>query len=465
MALDVLIAVLERGEYLSDALESLSDGAEKSGKRRDFSQEQKRIAKVGGKEDRQEKHRQAYIKKVTKGVVERAIELDFRLNVIASKKIKRMHPIVRNILRLGAYELLYMDSIPSSASVNECVKLAKRRGQARASGLVNAVLRKLAVVSEIRENEDAERPILQSPSNLKNKSKLSFQLSICYSMPKWIVQKWVDRFDAEQTEEMLRAFLQEKPLTVRVNQSQISVKEMQEMFARTGIRAERIADVPMALVLYRGDGISVTEMPGFAEGLFYIQDISSMQVCTMAGIRQGESVLDVCAAPGGKALHAADLVGESGTVEARDVSERKVRKIEENVRRCRFSNITTKVWNATELDEECVGKYDVVLADVPCSGLGVLGRKPEIKYRLTEEDVRSLAEIQREILECVQAYVKPNGRLVYSTCTISEKENEEQTAGFLKRHTEFEKVAEKQILPRTDYLGDGFYICVMQRKG
>ena len=437
-ALDVLLAVLERGEYLANAVDHLLNQAEGSGQRQRFSNE----SMTGVGKDKLKQYRQ-YVKRVTKGVTERAIELDFRLNRIASQKVKRMHPAVRNILRLGAYELLYMDSIPAAASVNECVTLAKRRGQARAGGMVNAVLRKLAASAQAFEKTD---------------------LSVRYSMPEWITQRWMSRFGGEQTEEMLKAFLQEKPLTVRVNRSRISMEAMQEMFTQAGIRTERIGGLPAALVLHRGT-VPITRMPGFAEGFFYIQDPGSMQVCVMADIRQGESVLDVCAAPGGKALHAADLAGENGRVEARDVSEQKVRRIEENVRRCRFSNISTKVWNAAVFDEDSTGKYDAVLADVPCSGLGVLGRKPEIKYRLTEQDILGLAQIQRDILECVHSYVKPGGRLVYSTCTISEAENEEQAADFLKRHTDFEKIAEKQFIPSTDAPGDGFYVCVMKRNG
>ena len=442
-ALDVLIAVLERGEYLSDAVEHLSGRTEGSGKRQPL-KEPKTGAENGAGEEKQRQHRR-YIKRVTKGVIERAVELDFRLNRIAAKKVRRMHPVVRNILRLGAYELLYMDSIPASASVNECVKLAKRRGQARAGGMVNAVLRRLS-----------------APAQEFDKDAVS-DFSVRYSMPEWIVKAWVDRFGIARTEEMLRAFLQEKPLTVRVNRSRVSVAELQERLANTGIRTERIEEAPTALACCRGD--EMLHWPGFAEGLFYIQDVSSMQVCTLADIRPGERVLDVCAAPGGKALHAADLVGEHGGVEARDVSERKIRRIRENIRRCRFTNISAKVWDAAVFDEGSAGKYDVVLADVPCSGLGVLGRKPEIKYRLTEQDIFDLAQIQRNILECVHSYVKPGGRLVYSTCTISEAENEKQTAGFLKRHKEYEKIAEKQLLPRTDASGDGFYICVMKRNG
>ena len=421
-ALSVILAVTERHAYLKDALEQeLGSG--------------------------KAEHR-SYIGKVTRGVIERLIELDTRLNAITAKNIKRLHPVVRGILRLGTYELLYMDSIPPSASVNEAVKLAKAKGQARAAGMVNAVLRRVA---------DAPLPdfVITDPDTAAS-------LSVRYSMPEWIVGLWLKQFGSEQTKEMLAASLAERALTIRVNLSRGPVEELLQCFEAKGIRASRIPDKPMALSLPMGTNI--TALPGYPEGWFYVQDISSMSVCLMADIHLGEHVLDLCASPGGKSLHAADLTGSDGLVEARDLTPQKLERIEENQRRCGFSQIRTKAADATVPDPACVEQFDVVLVDAPCSGLGVLGRKPEIKYRVKPEDIEQLAVIQGQILTAAASYVKKGGRLVYSTCTLSDAENSGQIRQFVKTHPQYRISREELLLPQTGLPGnDGFYICVMNR--
>lgn len=393
-ALDTIINVLEKGEYMSGS----GNG---------------------------------YTGRVCRGVTERAIELDRRLGTISSMKIKRMHPVVRNVLRLGAYEILYMDSIPVSATVNEMVSLVKKRGQKRASGMVNAILRKVSgTVCE------------------ENQYK--------YSMPGWLYDR-LKAFYPDKADDICRTFLKEQLLTMRINTSVVTVERMEQLFKESGISYEAISET-----VYRiSDYESVEEIPGFEEGYWYIQNPSSTMPAKMADIRSGMKVLDMCAAPGGKTIHAADLCGSDGYVESRDISAKKVSRIRENIKRSPFSNIETKVWDATVFDEKSVETFDVVIADVPCSGVGVIGRKPEIKYRLKETDILQLVSIQKQILANASQYVKNNGRLVYSTCTILKEENSDQIKEFLNDNANFHLIEELQILPHDEW--DGFYVCVMEK--
>ena len=204
-------------------------------------------------------------------------------------------------------------------------------------------------------------------------------------------------------------------------------------------------------------------IPEFEEGLFYVQDLSSMKVAEAAEVKANDTVIDVCGAPGGKSIHIAQLLSGSGRVITRDVSEYKVSLIEENIRRHQVTNMTAEQWDARVSDKGSIGKADVVIADLPCSGLGVLRKKPDIKYRMQPEDIKSLIALQREILSTVHQYVKPGGRMIYSTCTIDAGENEENVAWFTANHKEFEVESMEQILP--DELGsDGFFIARLRKQ-
>ena len=422
-AVSVLLAVLERGQFLKDALDDVTGSKRLDGA-----------------------HGYGYLWKVTRGVTERAMTLDAMLGIFSVKSIKRMHPAVRTILRLGTYEILYMDSIPESASVNECVRLTKKFRQPRASGLVNALLRKVSRISHLEEKH------------------VDWDLSTRYSMPQWITDGWRKRFGKEVTERMLRTFLEESPLTIRVRTGRGSMEALQERFAKESIECQRVEGLPDALLILTHG--APDKLPGFSEGLFYVQDSASMHVCHMAEIRENEHILDVCASPGGKAFHAADLVGNGGSVLARDVSVDKVSRLIENQQRGNYKNVRTEVWDATVLDHHSFHRFDVVLADVPCSGLGVLSRKPEIKYRLKPEDIHDLKLLSGRILDTVSRYVKIGGRLVFSTCTVCSDENEEQVRSFLHKYPDFSIIREKQFLPGDSKTGnDGFYICVLKKNG
>jgi len=260
---------------------------------------------------------------------------------------------------------------------------------------------------------------------------------------------------------MLRNFLEEKPTSIRCNLHQISREDLKRKLAGEGVKAEEVPELPCALLISGYDYLGA--LPSFQEGDFQVQDISSMLVAERANPREGDYIIDVCAAPGGKALHLADKLRGTGMVQARDISDYKVGLIWDNIRRAGMENIEAVRWDATVLDEESVEKADIVIADLPCSGLGVLGRKSDLKYRMTREGEKELAALQRQILSQVWRYVKPGGKLVYSTCTINREENEENAAWFQAEYPEFRLVSEEQLLPGQQ-AGDGFYIAVFVRK-
>lgn len=377
-----------------------------------------------------EKQERAFITRVTEGTLERMIELDYILNQFSSVKVNKMKPVIRNILRMSVYQLKYMDSIPDSAVCNEAVKLARKKGFQNLKGFVNGVLRNIARNMDKVTYPDSENR--------------TASLSVRYSMPEWMVQEWLECYGDETTEKMLKAFLEKTPLYIRVNLEKITVEELKERLESQGMTVKQAPYLPYALQIENFDYLGA--VPEFREGLFQIQDISSMLVAEAAAPKEGALCLDVCAAPGGKSLHLAEKLRGTGLVEARDLTDYKAELIRENANRMGAKNITVEVQDACVRDEASVGKADLLLADLPCSGMGVLGRKTDLKYRMTKSQQKELSALQRQILDTVQAYVKPGGTLVYSTCTINREENEEN-AGWFAAHYPFEPVPLDDCLP------------------
>ena len=355
----------------------------------------------------------AFIKRVTEGTVERRIELDYMINRFSSVPVPKMKPLIRQLMRMSVYQLLYMDGVPDSAVCNEAVRLAQKRHFQSLKGFVNGVLRSIARNKEKVDYPDAEADWRRA-------------VSVRYSMPECIVALWENDYGRERTETMCAALLETTPVSLRMSE-QLS-KEEQDKLAQSwrgsGIACERHPYLPYAWRCKNVEGLS--RLPGFREGLVTVQDVSSMLVTECAGIKEGDFVVDVCAAPGGKSLHAACKLRESGQVEARDLSERKAELIREAVRRTKSENVSVKVWDARVPDPGAEGKADVLYLDLPCSGLGVLGKKRDIKYRVTEESLKELVDLQREIIAACWRYVKPDGVILYSTCTVHAAENEGQ---------------------------------------
>lgn len=363
----------------------------------------------------------AFLKRVTEGTIERQLQLDYVLNSFSKVPVNKMKPLIRNLLRMSVYQLLFMESVPDSAVCNEAVKLASKRGFQNLKGFVNGVLRNVA-----RNKETITYP--------SRETEPVRALSILYSCPEWLIEMWLEEYGADICERMVRQLLEIHPVTIRIEET-LPEEERKSVLAQLEEKARQLKAHPYLPYAYTVTGVEgFSNIPAFAAGKFTVQDVSSMLAVEAAGIHAGDFVLDVCAAPGGKSLHAASKAGESGSVEARDVTERKIELIEENKARLNQPRVTTRVWDAAVLDESMIGKADVVLADVPCSGLGILGKKRDIKYRITPESVEELTKLQRSIMDTVWQYVKPGGTLLYSTCTIRRAENQDMLAYITARY-------------------------------
>ncbi|HKL79772.1 MAG TPA: 16S rRNA (cytosine(967)-C(5))-methyltransferase RsmB [Mobilitalea sp.] len=408
-----------------------------------------------------EKQERAFISRLFTGTVKIYLTLDHVINQFASIPVRKMKPIIRNILRLSVYQLMFMDQVPESAVCNEAVKLTKKRGFAKLSGFINANLRNIIRGSATITYPDKE-------------IKPREYLEIMYSVPIWLVNKLLEQYSFDVVEAMLAASLKEKEITIRCNQSKLTPVQLKEVLITEGVTVEDSEYLEYAFKISDYDYLE--KLKSFNQGYFAIQDISSMLVCQVAQISENDFVVDVCAAPGGKTLHAAE---KAKRVSARDLTEYKLHLVEENINRLGIRNIETKVWDATELDSEIVGQADVVLCDLPCSGLGVLRKKSDIKYKLTQNQQKELVELQRTILGIAQNYVKPGGILIYSTCTVNKDENLDNRDWFLK-HYEFDPENLDVFLPdslqntdtKAGYLQliqgvqntDGFFLARMRRR-
>ena len=409
-----------------------------------------------------EKKERSFITRVTEGTLEHMMEIDYILDQFSKVKVKKMKPVIRNIMRSAVYQMKYMDSVPVSAACNEAVKLAVRKGFGSLRGFVNGVLRNVA--RNLAQIEYPTEPLKR--------------LSIQYSMPEWILNLWLKAYDSDVVEQMLQAFQRETPLTIRCNLRMVTPKQLKEHLEAEGVTVKVHPYLEYAFHISGFDYLG--DLESFQNGEFSVQDISSMLVSELAGPKEGDYVIDVCAAPGGKSLHMAEKLNGSGHVEARDLTEYKVGLIQENIERTGLSNVEAVQQDALIFDETSVGKADIVLADLPCSGLGVLAKKTDLKYKATKEGADSLAKLQREMLKNVQAYVKDEGKLVYSTCTINLAENMDNVHWFLNEYPEFElidihgslceelqkNVKENgciQLLPGV-HQSDGFFLACMKKR-
>ena len=449
--LEILEKVRENGTYSHIAVKEVLDRCEREGM------------------DRQQR---AFVKRLAEGVIERRIELDSVIRRF-TKKGTRIKPAIREILRMGVFQILYMDSVPDSAACNEAVKLAKAGGRREAAGFVNGVLRNVA-----REHAAEKKQRQNAPAGTGEEQDNSIgELSRRYSMPEWIVRSFRDEFGPIVTRMMLKSMLEERPMTVRFKTDRISPLTIIESLKSQGVKVRRAPYLPYAYIISEYNYLP--SLTAFRNGWIFPQDVSSMLVSEVAAPVKGEYVIDMCAAPGGKSLHIADKMGNFGEVEARDLSEDKVALIRENVRRAGIINVKPVQMDALVYDAASEEKADIVLCDLPCSGLGVISRKSDIKYRVTPEKISSLVELQRMILRNAAAYVRPGGRLIFSTCTLGHRENEDNVAWFTQ-HFPFKTESLNPYLPRAlwrlstenGYLQmipgvhetDGFFIARMKKK-
>ncbi len=407
-----------------------------------------------------DKNKRKFISRTTLGTVEKRIELDYIINSFSKIKVKKMKPLIRNLLEMSVYQIKYMDSVPDSAICNEAVKIAESRHFSGLKGFVNGVLRNIA-----RNIDKIEYP-------QKEDDKIKYY-SVKYSVPEWLIQMWLNMYGEKMLDDILNGFTKENKTYIRCNTDKISPEKLQEKLQKEDITVKAVKDIPYAFLIEGYDYIS--DIKEFEEGLFQVQDLSSMIAGQIAAFDDDDYIIDMCAAPGGKSINAA-LLMKNGYVDARDISYAKVNKILDNIHRLGIEKIKVQVSDATVFDEESCEKADVLIADVPCSGLGIIGRKPDIRYNVTPQKIDSLVILQRKILDNAVKYVKPGGYLVYSTCTINKKENEENVK-WLCDNYDYELVKQDDIFYKysvSDVDGciqlipgmndtDGFFIAKLKR--
>lgn len=400
------------------------------------------------------------------GTIQRLNTIDYFLATFVRSGLAKLQPWVRSLLRLSFYQLHYLDRIPPHAAVNEAVNLARKRGHQGIAGMVNAVL----------------RAVLRSRSELVIPPDLSAteRISLLHSHPEWLVSRWIRQYGEALTERICAAHHIAPAVSVRANAIRTSRDQLLTLLRDEGIDAAPSPLAPQGILIHGAGNMAHTTW--YRDGWLSIQDESSMLVAEIMNPSPGMRVLDCCAAPGGKTTHLAERMGGSGEVVAVDLHEHKIRLIEEQAARLRLDCIQAVVGDAARLAAELPAEsFDCLLLDAPCSGLGVIRRKPELKWTKSEQDIAAICAIQRELLDQVQRLLKPGGIFVYSTCTITAEENEQAVESFLRRQPQFEPDyatvpglppdvnealaarGQVQILP-CDYGSDGFFIARMRKK-
>ncbi|MCI7758577.1 MAG: 16S rRNA (cytosine(967)-C(5))-methyltransferase RsmB [[Eubacterium] saphenum] len=389
------------------------------------------------------------------GVTERRLTLDYIIEQNSRIPFRKLEKEAVAVLRAGFYQLLYMPSVPESAAVNESVKLCRKLKAFGAEGFVNGMLR----------------------SFIRNGKQISFEgldevktLSLKYSCPEWIAAKWLREYGEENAIKAMEASLGAPPLYARVNSTKVTDDELVNLLKKEGVKAERNPRLNGCIRLEKAGEIE--QLEAFKAGLFHIQDVSSQLCCLTLRPIVNETVIDICAAPGGKTFTLAELMGNNGRVLSLDLYDGRVNLIAQGAKRLGLRIVEAKQNNAVKFSEE-LPQADRVLCDVPCSGLGVIRRKPEIKYK-SEEEFEELPRLQRAILEVSSRYVKEGGTLVYSTCTLSRAENDEVARDFAENHPEFSPIVQtipyegaennsmRTFFPEKDG-GDGFFTAAFRR--
>ena len=370
--------------------------------------------------DKQDK---AFIKRVSEGTIENLIRIDYVINLYSNTKVIKMKPEIRNILRLSVYQILFMDSIPDYSVCNEAVKLTlSTKKYKNLKGFVNGVLRTIC-----REAGSISYPDIATE----------------YSVPEWIAAQWEAQYGKETAQTMIKTQNEPSPVSIRPGYN-VSLSELEESLINEGVKVSKAPYITDALEISGFDKLS--DIKSFINGKFYIQDISSMLVGLVSAPKKGDFCLDVCAAPGGKSLHLATLMNNTGRVIARDKSEYKVGLLNENFKRSGLTNISAECFDATVYDASMESKADILICDLPCSGLGVIRRKPDIKYKMNVKMQKDLIGLQRKIISTVYKYVKVNGKLIYSTCTTNLEENIENVK-WLTDHFPFHRESINMDLP------------------
>lgn len=363
-----------------------------------------------------------FLTRLVRGVLENKLKLDYCIRKFSKQRFSRIDIRIINALRIGLYQLMYLDRVPESAAVNESVKIAKEVNKGQGD-FVNGILRNFIRNGKILDLPDRRHEVTY--------------LSVAYSHPEWLVSFWIGNYGLEFTESLLMANNETPPLTIRLNTNKVSIETYESLLKEHGLEYSKTVYCEDVILIHGLSDYAVFNLPGFSEGYFMVQDLASAMVGHLAQVKPNMRILDVCAAPGGKTTHLAQRLKGTGEVISRDVSLNKIERIRENITRLNMKNVKCEVQNAAEETPEIFGEMDLVVVDAPCSGLGIIRRKPDIKYNKSLEDLKDLSLLQTEILKVSSKYVKIGGELIYSTCTLNKSENEEQVKLFLSQNKNF----------------------------
>ena len=405
-----------------------------------------------------------FVREIVYGVLENKLYLDYIVGNFSKIRLNKIEPIILEILRIGVYQIVFLERIPDRAAVNESVKLAKKYSNTGSVKFVNGILRNIS-----RKKDNL--------SYIEEKNKIDY-LSIKYSHPKWLVKRWINEYGEDFTESLCIANNMKPQLNIRVNNNKTTKEEL--------IARLRCKDIIVSETKYSVDGLilenpyKITDTEEYKTGLFTIQDESSMLVAQIMNPVQDSFVIDLCSAPGGKTIHISEKMNNKGRILARDIYEHKLKLIKKNLKRLGSTIIETEVFDATILDENLIESADYVLVDVPCTGLGMIRRRPEIKWNRVEKDIKNIVDIQKKILENGSKYLKPGGVLVYSTCTVEKEENINLIFDFVKENENFELNGFDKLLNSNEYMKtakdgyieiyphihdmDGFFIAKLLKK-
>ena len=387
-----------------------------------------------------------FISEIVYGVTTWRLTLDEIIKKYSKIKLKKISPWILNILRMGVYQIIFLDKVPKSAAVNESVNLAKRYGHASSSNFVNAILRKI----EKNDYED----FFQINDDIERISKTN-------SMPEWIIKELLKNNNIEIVEKICRNSNIKPKITIRINNLKNSKKQFIEKLKEKNIQYKETKYEDF-LILEKVKNIENLEL--FKDGFCTIQDISAGLTAKVLDPKPGENILDACSAPGGKTTYIAELIDNVGNIEAWDIHEHRTKLVKQNANRLGINIIKTKVKDASIYDEELLEKFDKILLDVPCLGIGVIKRKPDIKWKRKNEDIKEISELQEKILENCSKYLKESGIITYSTCSILKEENERVIEKFLNKNKNFEIIKNSIINILPDEEKDGFFICKIQKK-
>lgn len=375
------------------------------------------------------------------GVLDRKITIDHILSSYIKKPIEKIKPVTLEALRIAVYQICFTDKIPDFSAVNESVNIVKKSKESFNASFVNAVLRN----------------ILRNPVNLPQDDTIN-SLSIRYSCPERIIKCFMDDYGLDVTKKLLECSLESPQIFLRVNTEKITPEALMAELENEGAVCE---PAPIKNAVLLKSGFDAASSKAYKNGFFHVEDLACQYCVEALSLKSGESMLDMCAAPGGKSFTAAQYVGQSGNIVSCDIYENRVDLIRKGAKRLGLDKIINAMVSDASVYNESLGQFDAVLCDVPCSGLGVIRRKPEIKYK-KEDDFCVLQNIQADILENAARYLKSNGRLVYSTCTLRKAENEDTVNAFLDKHIDYELKYQRICMPHSNGT-DGFYFAVIQK--